>query len=135
MPPARHGGEPSRVRRDWTDLHVDPLDKPGTLGGGIWHATLSVAEVEFVFDLCVATNLLVVNHQGGGDSPMFLVPRRNHEATELEALVTDASYLFVESADDLRDALLGDLDRFIEFRDRVVGRQEPPAPATPDPAG
>lgn len=106
----------------WTDLHLDPLDSPGTFGGGIWHATLSSEECQFVFDLCVACGFLVCNHQGGTEeSPMFVVPRGTHRDHDIAVLGADGSYYrFVDSADELRAALAGDFDRFVEYRNRVL---------------
>ncbi len=106
-----------------TDLFLDPFDKPGNQGGGIFHATISAAEMDFIFDLCVAASFLAINHQCSSDSPMFIIPARNHDASELEELVKEASYLFVDTAAQMRNALLGDLEQFVEFRDRVIGRK------------
>ena len=54
-----------------TDLHIDPLDTAGPFSAGIWHATLSEQECDFIFDLCVAAGFLVCDHQG---DPYFIVP-------------------------------------------------------------
>ena len=106
----------------WTDLHLDPLDSPGTFGGGIWHATLTGEECQFVFDLCVACGFLVCNHQGGDEeSPMFIVPRGSHDADDIAELAPDVSYQFVDTADELRAALTGDFERFVAYRNRVLG--------------
>ena len=101
----------------WTDLHVNPMDSPHEFSGGIWHANLSVEECEFIFDLCVAAGFLICNHQG---SPMFVVPKNNHGVDDLQQLVDDPSIVFVESADEMRRALLGDFARFVTYRNQVI---------------
>jgi hypothetical protein len=106
---------------DPTDLHLDPLDTPETFGGGIWHATLTDEECRFVFDLCVACGFLVCNHQADTEeSPMFVVPRGSHRAEDVTELDDDVSYRFVDTADELRAALAGDFDRFVDYRDGVL---------------
>jgi hypothetical protein len=106
----------------WTDLHLDPLDSSGTFGGGIWHATLTREECQFVFDLCVACGLLMCNHQGGTrESPMFVVPWRTHRVEDVAELDSQGSYRLVDTADELRAALSGGFERFVAYRNRVLG--------------
>lgn len=110
-------GNQLSIDGSWTDLHVNPLDGPHEFSGGIWHANMSVAECEFIFDLCVAAGFLICNHQG---SPMLLVPKNNHGVDDLSQLVDDLSIAFVDSADEMRRALLGDFARFVTYRNQVI---------------
>jgi hypothetical protein len=91
-------------------------------GGGIWHATFTSEECQFIFDLCVACGFLVCNHQGGdAESPMFVVPQGTHRLDDIAELDPDGSYRFVNTADELRAALTGDLEHFVAYRNSVLG--------------
>ncbi len=98
-----------------TDLHVDSYETGGKWQAGIWHATLSEPEVEFIYDLCVAVGLAVCNHQG---DPLMIIPAATHSVTDLAGL--DEAPVFVNSADELRIALSSGFDHFLEWRDRVI---------------
>ena len=102
---------------DVSDLHLDPLDQQDPVTGGLWHATLSPGECEFVYDLCVAGRMLVVNPQG---APLFVVPGRTHDRADLPESVTDDDIAWVGSGEELRDALTGGFDRFRAFRDDIT---------------
>ena len=109
-----------------TDLHVDPLDTAGTFSAGIWHATLSEQECDFIFDLCVAAGFLVCNHQG---DPYFVVPAGNHDLADLAAAMDQPRPVFVQSAAELREALSAGFGRFLDYRSRVVHGHPPADPA------
>lgn len=100
----------------FSDLHLDSLEQRNPLSGGIFHATLSPAECAFVYDLCAAAGFLIVNPQG---DPTFLVPERNHEPEDVSEL---EDVVWVDSAEELAQALTGGFEAFREFRDRVTGR-------------
>lgn len=119
-------GEPLCFDGYRTDLHIDPPDTARTFSAGIWHATLTEQECDFIFDLCVAAGFLVCNHQG---DPYFLVPAGNHDLADLEAAMDDPRPVFVESAAELREALSAGFRRFLDYRDRVVFGDVPPNPA------
>lgn len=123
-----HAGNRLAFDGSWTDLHIDPLNRPGPIGGGIWHATLSDEECQFIFDLCVAAGFLVCNHQG---DPYFVVPRRNHELGDLEAAMDNPRPVFAGTASELRDALSAGFADFIEYRNRVISPDQRGAPDVP----
>ncbi|GAB2641356.1 hypothetical protein ABI214_00550 [Prescottella soli] len=98
----------------WSDLYLDPLDQDGPLSGGIDHATLTAAECEFIYGLCVAGRLMVVNPQG---DPMYVVPARNHGD---EALPDPEGTTWVDSPEELASALGAGFGEFQEYRCRVM---------------
>lgn len=102
----------------WTDLHLDPLDQEAPVTGGLWHATLTAEECAFIFDLCVAGRMLIMNPQG---LPFLLVPRGNHDTVDLPASIAAAEIAWIDSAADLAEALSGGFERFVQFRDQVTG--------------
>ncbi len=106
---------------DWSDLHIDPLDHPKPLSGGVWHAGLSAQECDFVYDLCVAAGWLIVNPQG---EPDMIVPGGTHTAEQLSPL-TDVgeSVAFVGSGAELRLILTRGFRAFLAYRDQVLGRE------------
>lgn len=59
------GADGSRLSFDGqlTDLHLDPLDQPGPVAGGIFHATLTPAELEFIYALCSAGKMMIINRR------------------------------------------------------------------------
>ncbi len=103
----------------WTDLHLDPLDKSEPLSGGIWHASLSPQECDFVFDLCVAAGWLIVNPQG---DPEILVPGGTHTPEQLPSYLAEAgeTAVYVGSGAELRQALTSDFTAFLAYRDQVL---------------
>lgn len=102
----------------WTDLHLDPLDQEGPVSGGLWHASLSEQECEFIYELCVAGRLLIVNPQG---SPDLVVPGHNHEPSDLQSSDNTYEVAWVDSPDQLTEALTGGFQAFVEYRRRVIG--------------
>ena len=106
------GGQRLSFDGSWTDLHLDQLEGSAPFSGGIWHATLSEAECQFIFDLCVAAGFLVCNHQG---DPYFVVPARNHRSADLEAAMDQQRPVFVDTARELQDALVGGFHQFVEY--------------------
>jgi len=103
---------------NWTDLHLSPLDQEQHVSGGIWHATLSEQECAFIYDLCVAGKMVIMNPQG---PPEFVVPDRNHTAEDLVEAVNDPQIAWVDNAEELAEALGGNFTAFVEYRDRVLG--------------
>ena len=104
----------------WTDLHLDPLDQEEPVTGGIWHATLSRAECEFIYALCLVGRMLIVNPQG---PPTYIVPERNHRRADLPSSGDD-DIAWVNNADELAQALTGNFAAFLEYRNQVVGGSE-----------
>lgn len=102
----------------FTDLHLDPLDKVGKVGGGIWHASLSAAECRFVYELCVAARMLIVNIQG---APTYLVPGRNHRAEQLPEIIDQQNeVVWVDSPEEFALVLQEGMARFQEFKRRAI---------------
>ena len=98
----------------WSDLRLDPLDQAAPVTASIGHATLSDAECAFIYELCVAGRMLIVNHQGG---PLYVVPAGNHRA----AAVPDAKdTAWVGSPQELAAALGGLFTSFQEFRRAAI---------------
>ncbi|TQL77150.1 hypothetical protein FB566_2700 [Stackebrandtia endophytica] len=102
----------------WTDLHLDPLDLQEPVSGGIWHATLSEQECAFVYDLCVAGKMVIINPQG---PPEFVVPGRTHTPDDLEGMFEDPQIAWVDDAEELAEALGGNFESFLAFRNQVLG--------------
>lgn len=110
------GGQRLAFDGSWSDLYLDPPEQEAPLAGGIFHATLSEAELGFIFDLCVAAGFLIVNPQG---SPTYVVPAANHQP---DALDDPDNTAWVSDAAELRQALSGSFSDFVRFRDLVLSR-------------
>ncbi|WP_219820119.1 MULTISPECIES: hypothetical protein [unclassified Pseudoclavibacter] len=110
------GGQPLAFDGNWSDLYLDPPEQEAPLAGGIFHATLSEAELGFIFELCVAAGFLIVNPQG---SPTYIVPAENHPP---QALDDPEDTAWVGNAAELRQALSGSFSDFVRFRDLVLSR-------------
>ncbi|WP_285042556.1 hypothetical protein [Plantibacter sp. LMC-P-059a] len=122
---ASHAIAPHRFSFDGSssDLYLDPLDQEGPVTGGIWHATLSAQECDFIFELCVAGNLVIVNPQG---APNLLVPGPGRDAAALPTFDGPTAIVSVESGADLRRWLTGGFEGFARYRDVVTGRVDAP---------
>lgn len=107
-----------------SDLHLEALDQEGPVSGGIWHATLSAQECDFIFELCLAGKMVIVNPQG---SPQFLVPGPARDPASLPEVDGPDLIVTVSSGDDIRRHLSGDVEQFEKYRDRVTGRADAPA--------
>ncbi|MEP6478133.1 MAG: hypothetical protein ABJB03_01985 [Rhodoglobus sp.] len=101
----------------WSDLHLDPLDKEGVVSGGIWHATLSKEECAFIYDLCVAGRMIIMNPQG---DPLFIVPEQNHLPTDLPEGVDLADIAWITNPTELAQVLSGGFAAFAELKNRVM---------------
>lgn len=101
----------------WTDLHLKPLDHDGYVTGGVWHATLSDEECAFIYDLCVAGRMLIVNPQG---DPQIVVPGRTHALADLAPDIPEDEIAWVDSAEELSEALSGNFEAFLAYRKRVL---------------
>lgn len=99
----------------FSDLHLDPLDQPDPVSGGILHATLSLDECRFIFALCLAGQLLVVNPQ---EDPIFVVVAHNHH---VEDLPDDCVTAWADNAEELASALDGSFRRFLDYRNHMLG--------------
>lgn len=108
---------------DWTDLHLKPLDHQGHLTGGIWHASLSEAECAFIYDLCVAGRMLIVNPQG---APTMVIPGRTHALDDLDPDIPEEEIAWVDSADELSETLRGDFEEFLAYREHVLDEPDLP---------
>lgn len=112
----------------YSDLYLDPLDAAGPVSGGIDHAHLGGKELEFIFELCVAGALVIINPQG---NPLYIVPQGNHEAATLPDLENTA---WINSPQELLEVLRGNYQAFIDFRDRAIAQRFPGSerPSIPD---
>lgn len=104
-----------------SDLHLDPLDQEKPVSGGIWHAHLSDEECAFIYDLCVAGGMLIVNPQG---NPLIVVPGRNHAPADLPDDVNLDDIAWVDSSTELVQVLSTGFAAFLEFKNRVVGASD-----------
>ncbi|CAN5586477.1 hypothetical protein BH10ACT7_BH10ACT7_15240 [soil metagenome] len=101
-----------------SDLHLDPLDQEKPVSGGIWHAHLSDEECAFIYDLCVAGRMLIVNPQG---NPLLIVPGHNHTPAELPDDVDVNDIAWIDSSSELAQVLSTGFAAFLEFKNRVIG--------------
>jgi hypothetical protein len=101
-----------------TDLHLDSVESEEPLTGGIWHASMSAEELEFIYELCVAGRMLIVNPQG---APLFLVPAGNHQSGQFPDGVDEDEVVRINSAAELSDVLSGGASRFLEYKNQVIG--------------
>lgn len=109
-----------RFDGSWTDLHLDPLDQEGPVSGGIWHASLTDEECGFIYDMCVAGKMLIFNPQG---DPLAVIPGRVLHPLDLPEEVEPGDTAWVDSAEELKDALSGNFERFVQYRDQVIDSQ------------
>ncbi|AKU65193.1 hypothetical protein ADJ76_05015 [Schaalia meyeri] len=129
------------------DLVLHGVDEASgrTFGGYVGHSHLTPDECDLVFDLCAATGLLILNHQG---NPTFIIPAGNHALAQLPAdVLADAErdggreIAFVDNGAQLLAAMADGMERFIAYRNQVLSSQGPsfgPASmttATPDAPG
>ncbi|MFK4789430.1 hypothetical protein [Microbacterium sp. ZW T5_56] len=102
----------------WTDLTLDPLDQDEPVTGSLAHATLTADECSFVFGLCRAGRLMIINAQG---SPMYVGIVGVHDP----AVFPDAEdAVLIDSAEELASALGRGFADFQEYRDRVLRSSE-----------
>lgn len=99
-----------------SDLYLDPLDQEDPVTGGLFHATLSPAECAFVYDLCLAGGMLVLNPQS---APTLVVPTGTHVPADLPPSIDDVAW--VSSGAELAEALGGGFERFLDYREQVLG--------------
>jgi len=104
-----------------TDLQLDGLSQQEPVTGRIDHAELGPEEVEFIFGLCVAGKMMVINPQG---SPMYIVPAETHAPEELP---DPDGTVWVGTPAELAETLGGTFGGFSSFRARVVGHSGPDA--------
>lgn len=97
-----------------SDLALDVLDQPEPVTGTLPHATLSSSECTFVFDLCTAGRLMIVNPQG---DPTYLGIAGIHDGDDFPD-PDDA--VVVGSAAELALALEGGFERFQDYLQRVL---------------
>lgn len=114
-------GEALAFDGHWTDLELDGLSQEEPVTGRISHATLSPDEVSFIFGLCVAGKMMVVNPQG---SPLYIVPAETHVREELP---DPEDTVWVATPAELAHALGSSFGDFSTFRDRVIGQPGPDA--------
>lgn len=106
-------GEPLSFDGSWSDLTLDPLDQPEPVTGALSHATLTESECAFVFDLCAAGKLMIVNPQG---NPTYIALADVHSR---EASPDPDDSVWVRSATELALALEGGFGRFQDYLQRV----------------
>ncbi|WP_434278517.1 hypothetical protein [Acinetobacter sp. CE-15] len=97
-----------------SDLYLDPLEQSEPITGGIYHATLSEEECIFIYDLCVAGKMLIVNPQ---TNPMYLIPTTNHEQHNIPDL-NDA--VWVNSAAEMLLVLSQGFNAFKVYKEKVM---------------
>lgn len=102
-----------------SDLHLDPLDQPDPVTGGIDHATLTACECAFIYGLCSAGRMMIVNPQG---DPTYLVVGRTH--SEGDVPDPDDS-VWVDSPEALARSLGAGFGEFRDFLRRVQGHTPP----------
>ncbi len=100
----------------FTDLHLDPLDQTEPVTGGIDHATLSEDECQFIYNLCVAGKMMIINPQG---DPTYVIPQHNHIPQDIPD-VDDA--IWVNSAEELYLAFSKGFEAFKHFKEKVIGQ-------------
>lgn len=118
-------GAPLAFDGRWTDLQLDDLSQEAPVTGRIDHATLGPEEAEFIFRLCVAGKMMVVNPQG---SPMYIVPGDTHAREEFQD-PDDA--VWVRTSAEFAYVLGSSFEDFSSFRDRVLERPGPDAEGEP----
>ncbi|WP_433676818.1 hypothetical protein [Microbacterium gorillae] len=101
-----------------SDFSLDPLDQADPVTGYLSHATCSPAECAFIFDLCRAGRMMIVNAQG---SPMYIGITGIHN---LEAFPDPEDTAFVGSGDELFEVLSLGYAGFQEYRARVLRSYE-----------
>lgn len=110
-------GAPLQVDGRARDLHLDPLDSPGIVSGGIWHAGLGIEECTVIYDLCIAGRLLVMNPQA---PDVFVVPGRTHRPEDVPGLA-DGVVGWADSPGELQAVLTDGYQGFLDYRDQVLG--------------
>lgn len=116
-------GRPLSFDDRFSDLYLDPLDHRDPLSGGIFHASLTGAECEFIYELCAAAGFLIANPSGG---PMFVVPQRNHAPEDLPEL---DDVVWVDSASELLQSFTGSFEEFRAYRSTVFSQYPDPGAA------
>ena len=109
--------DPQRVG----SLQIKP-GEPGGTSGFLDHASLSNEELNRIFGLCAAAGWLIINPQAYDPSPLMSVPARNHDERTMNGL--KVRWAFVDSVEELEAALIGDFERFQEFKRSVVAGPE-----------
>lgn len=115
-------GRPLSFDGDYCDVFLDPLDQVQPVSGGIHHATLSDAECEFIYELCVAAGFMIGNPQG---APAFVVPDGNHSR---EALEGHDDVLTVRSGAELAAALSENFEDFTTYRNQLLSADDDHTP-------
>mgnify|MGYP000862471048 FL=1 len=114
-------GEALTFDGEWTDLHLDSLTQAEPVSGGIDHATLTEEEVTFIFGLCSAGKLMIINPQG---EPMYIVPAGTHDRGDLP---DPEATVWAHTPEELAHALGSSFGDFATFRDRALGLSDPGA--------
>ncbi|MEM7324461.1 MAG: hypothetical protein AAF531_15335 [Actinomycetota bacterium] len=96
-----------------TLLNVADPNTSDHVSAHIERPSLTLEALRFVYDLCVAARLAIVNPQGDPDDssyPMMLIPARNHTAQQLQQIAEDTglNHRFVDNAQELRAILVPD---------------------------
>ncbi len=110
----RSDGEALAFDGSWSDLTLDPLDQDGPVTGSLGHATLTAAECAFIFGLCRAGRLMIINAQG---SPMYIGIDGIHDPGVFPH-AEDA--VLIDSPEELSAALRDGFTGFLEYRARVL---------------
>lgn len=97
-----------------TDLYITGLIGDEPPSGGIDHARLSHSECDFIYDLCVAGQWVIINLQ---QNPLIIVPNVAYDRAklaEVEAVMEEES-VFVTSAAELRSTLAAGFAEFVDY--------------------
>lgn len=117
-------GQPLAFDGSQSDLRIDPLDQQDPVTGEIDHATLTASECAFIYGLCDAGRMMVVNPQG---DPMYIVV--GHTNSEDDVPDPDDT-VWVNSPEELSNALGAGFGEFRDFLHKVRATHdstEPPS--------
>lgn len=97
-----------------SDLHLAPLAQVKPITGGIYHAALCKDECIFIYDLCVAGKMLIVNPQA---NPLYLIPADNHQQKDIPDL---NNAVWVNSAEEMLHELSRNFSDFQVYKEKVM---------------
>ncbi|GIJ95848.1 hypothetical protein CAPN001_04170 [Capnocytophaga stomatis] len=106
-------GKPLEFDGSFTDLYITQEDE---LSAYLGHATLSYTECDFIFEMSVAANWLIINPQG---DPTFIITNNNHQPEDIpEDFEND--FVFVQNSKELQLALSKGFSDFQDYLKSVL---------------
>ena len=114
-------GEGLAFDGQWSDLTLDPLDQSEPVTGSLGHATLTEDEFTFVYELCAAGKLMIVNPQG---DPTFLGIVGVHTPELFSPELEPTEWALVDSPAALATALGSIIGEFRTFLHGVLETYE-----------